>query len=146
MKKWLIGVMMIAGLASFAQEKEMRKEKLTAEQRTELQVKKMTLSLDLNAQQQKEMAKILAEKNAKRDAMVKDRQAKTNKQKPTRDERFAMQKQHLDEQIAMKERVKKILTPEQFEKWQKHNDQKKHGAKKKLKNRREHVKEGHIEK
>jgi len=39
--------------------------------------------------------------------------------KPTADERFAMQSKRLDEQMATKERVKKILTPEQFEKWEK---------------------------
>ena len=130
MKK-LITLVLLAtiSLSSYAQEKKDKQarhegnlmEKFTPEQRNELMLKKMTLELDLNASQQKDMSKIIAEKSAKREAFMKDR--KTRTEKPTSDEIFKMKIKMLDEQIAMNGRMKKILTPEQFQKW---NDMKKH--------------------
>lgn len=124
MKKLItIALIAIMGVSSYAQEKQQRParhdgnpmEKFTPEQRNQLMLKKMTLDLDLNASQQKEMGKIIAEQGAKREAQMKDRKAKT--EKPTSDEIFAMKNKMLDEQIAMKDKMKKILSPEQFKKW-----------------------------
>ncbi|OYX82247.1 MAG: hypothetical protein B7Y83_15410 [Flavobacteriales bacterium 32-34-25] len=150
MKKLItIALIAIMGVSSYAQEKKDRPrrhdgnpmEKFTPEQRNELMLKKMTLDLDLNASQQKEMSKIIAEKSAKREAYLKDRKAKT--EKPTSDEIFKMKSKMLDEQIAMNGKMKKILSPEQFKKWdelkkhhregmRKHN---RHGMHKNMKDR-----------
>ena len=125
--------MLIAGMASFAQEKATR-EKMTAEQRSELQVKKLTLDLGLNEQQKKEMKSIFMEQNAKRDALRKERQTRADKKdKLTADERFKMKNELLDQQIAMKERVKKVLTSEQFEKWEKSRNHKRQAVKSHMK-------------
>lgn len=129
MKKLIIVALLMTGMASFAQEKPMAKrekmEQLTPEQRNELRLKKMTLDLGLNASQQKDMAKIIAEQSAKIEAAKAERKAKADKnQKLTADERFAMQSKMLDEKIATKEKVKKILTAEQFEKWEKMSERK----------------------
>jgi Spy/CpxP family protein refolding chaperone len=122
MKKLIIAALLVVGLSAFAQDKEMGKspdrapmEKLTPEQHNELMLKKMTLDLDLNAKQQEQMKKIIAEQSVKREAMRAARKA--NQEKPTTDERFTMKSKMLDEQIAMKNKMKNILTPEQFEKW-----------------------------
>ncbi len=123
--KNLITVALIAfmSITCFAQEKHQgqRKpegnsmEKFTPEQRNQLILKKMTLDLDLNASQQKEMSKIIAEQSAKREAHLKDRKERTAK--PTSDEIFEMKSKMLDEQIAMNGKMKKILSLEQFKKW-----------------------------
>lgn len=131
MKK-LIATALVAviGMTAFAQEKTERPEKkerrerpernqmvkFTPEQRNQLMLKKMTLELDLNASQQKEMGKIIAEQSAKREAFIKNRKDKTSK--PTSDELFEMRSKMLDEQIAMKQRMKKTLSAEQFQKWE----------------------------
>ncbi|MBA0884363.1 hypothetical protein [Flavobacterium undicola] len=124
MKKLItIALVAIIGVSSYAQERKERPrrpegnpmEKFTPEQRNQLMLKKMTLDLDLNASQQKEMSKIIAEQGAKREAHLKDRKAKTAK--PTSDEIFEMKSKMLDEQIAMNGKMKKILSPEQFKKW-----------------------------
>ena len=52
---------------------------------------------------------------------------KDSNTKPTSDEMFARKNRMLDEQIAMKERMKKILNPEQFKKWDEMK-MRKHGA------------------
>lgn len=140
MKKLIAVAILMTGLASFAQEgKPMQKrdkaEQLSPAQRNELHLKKLTLELGLNDAQQKEMAKVIADESAKRETVKAEREKKVAAgQKPTADERFAMKSKMLDEQIAVKERVKKILTPEQFAKWEKmktaQRHQMKQGAKK----------------
>jgi hypothetical protein len=79
----------------------------------------MTLELDLNASQQKEMSKIVAEQSTKREARMAERKANKDsaKKQLTADERFAKKSQMLDEQIVMKERMKKILSADQYKKW-----------------------------
>jgi hypothetical protein len=121
MKKVLIATLLIVGLSSFAQERRERPnraemENLTPEQRNQLIVKKMTLELDLNAKQQEQIGQIIAEQSAKRETMKAQRKASS--EKPTTEERFAMKNKMLDEQIAMKAKMKSILSPEQFTKWE----------------------------
>ena len=126
MKRLFLVALLIVGMTSFAQDK-VKSEKLTPEQRNELQLKKLVLNLDLNENQQKEMAKIIEEQSAKREAMKAERmQNKDKNVKMTADERFAKQKAILDQRIATKERVKKILSVAQFEKWEKMNEEKRH--------------------
>lgn len=93
-------------------------EQFTPEQRTELHIKKLTLELDLNESQQKEMKAFIADKNTKMEAHRTAMKAMKEKgTKPTSDERFAMKSKMLDEQIATKKRMQKILNEKQFEKW-----------------------------
>lgn len=124
MKKLItIALIAIISVSSYAQERKERQrrhegnpmEKFTPEQRNQLMLKKMTLELDLNASQQKEMSKVIAEQSAKREAHLKNRKAKTVK--PTSDEIFEMKNKMLDEQIAMNGKMKKILSTDQFKKW-----------------------------
>ncbi len=64
MKKLIIAALLVVGMTSFAQDKKemgtrhdrAEMEKFTPEQRNQLMLKKMTLELDLNASQQKEMS------------------------------------------------------------------------------------------
>ena len=82
MKTWILAMTMMMGLALNAQEKRERPEPLTTEQRTELQVKRMTLALDLNEQQQKEVSKLLLEKGKQKEALRKQHMAnKKSRQK-----------------------------------------------------------------
>lgn len=140
MKKMIAVALLLVGMTGFAQEKvsmedkkskRVAMEQMTPEQKNQLHLKKLTLELDLSASQQKEMATIIAEQQTKREAQKAqfNAQKKADK-KLTSDEIFVMKNKKLDEQIAMKERVKKILNPEQFEKWEK---MKKTGAKKGMK-------------
>ena len=59
-------------------------EQMTPEQRNQLLVKKMTLDLDLNAKQQEQAGKIIAEQSAKREAMKTERKAKMEAAKAER--------------------------------------------------------------
>lgn len=128
MKKLIVTAVLLIGLSTFAQERgrhsgKEKLEQMTPQQKNELRLKKLTLDLSLNASQQKEMGKIVAEMEAKRESLKNERSAKkeagTNL---TKDELFAMRSKVLDEKIATKARVKKILNANQFEKWEKMQD------------------------
>ncbi|RZJ64286.1 MAG: hypothetical protein EOO50_16140 [Flavobacterium sp.] len=143
MKNVVMAVLMLVGVSGFAQEKHDGKRKhdrveLSPEQRNELRLKELTLKLDLNASQQKEMAKIISEQQVKRDAARAEMKTKRdNKEKPTADEVFARQSKMLDEQIAAKARMKKLLNDEQFDKWEKMREHKKDHFQKRMGKHRE---------
>ena len=119
MKKLILAAVLVVSTLTFAQERGRKGEKLTPEQQTELQVKKMTLELDLDAKQQKEVKAILLENAKKRDAKMAEMKAKREKgEKPSADEKFAIKNEMLDNQIEHKAQMKKILKPEQFQKWE----------------------------
>lgn len=113
----------MAGMTIMAQPRNNRHQRngmdqFTLEQRSELQVKKLTLELDLTESQQKEIKAFIADKNSKMEAHRTAMKAMKEKgTKPTSDERFAMKSKMLDEQIAAKKRMQKILNEKQFEKW-----------------------------
>jgi len=127
MKKILFAMLLFVGLTALAQpgDKEKRAnhmQDLTPEQMATLQTKKMTLQLDLTSEQQDkimainlENAKMRKAKMAERKAMKKDEDAK----KPTSEERYARANEALDRKIAQKAEMKRILSDQQFEKWEK---------------------------
>ena len=143
MRTWILATVMIIGLSAVAQPGNKRRgENLTPEQRVELQVKKMTLGLDLNEKQQQEVKKLLTEKSKEREkVMAKHKAQKEKGKKLTADERFAMQSNMLDEQIEMKREMKKILTPEQFEKFEAMHAKRQEKITKRSKNLKKHRKE-----
>ena len=142
MKKLIVIAVLTIGLSTFAQKPAKNPwkenvEQFTPQQRNELRLKSLTLDLGLNAAQQKEMGKIIADMEAKKEAFQKERLAKKEVgTKPTNDELFAMRIKLLDEKIATKERLKKILDAKQFEKWEqmqsKNMEKNRKNAKKKM--------------
>ncbi len=140
MKKIFIAMFAIASISAMAQEGPQRgrqnnMEDLTPEQVATLQTKKMTLALDLSKAQQEAVHKIQLENATLMRAKREEGRKLQEGEKPakrTQEERFARQNERLDHQIAQKEKMKKILSPEQYEKWEKtmHHQRKHKGARK----------------
>ncbi len=136
MKKLFVLALTILSLNAFAQEKkehknerkaelsEIRKQ-MTPDEMTALRIKKMTLQLDLTEEQQKTLYPIFLKEAKER----KDRHNNKvdKKEKLSKDDFVALKNQKLDHQIALKEKLKTILTPEQFEKLGKMKRNKKKG-------------------
>ena len=134
MKKLIVTIVLVISSLSFAQEKS----KLSPEQQTELQVKKMTLDLDLDANQQNEIKTILLEQNKKRATKIAElKEKKKQGVKLSADEKFALKNKMLDEKIEHKARMKKILKPEQFQKWEQNQENRTKNLNQKRKNRKE---------
>ena len=123
MKNAITILLLVLGITTMAQERKQQREKLTAEQKTELQVKQMTLDLDLNEKQQKAMKVLLLEQTKKREAKMEVlKKKKESGEKMTAEEKFELKNEQLDNRIAMKEEFKKILTAEQMEKLELNNE------------------------
>lgn len=126
MKK-LVGlsvIIMLFSLSISAQgqrqgERQKKGSEFTAEQRATLQTKKLALHLDLNDKQQKEIEKIMLKSAEEREIFrkenVKNKQDGTGL---TSDERFERANKRLENQQVRKAEMKKILTEDQYEKWE----------------------------
>jgi len=138
MKKLILAIALVATTLTFAQDRKTRGEKLTPEQQTELQVKRMTLELDLDAKQQKEIKAILLEQAKKREAKMAEMKVKREKgEKPSADEKFEMKSRMLDNQIENKAQMKKILKSEQYQKWEDKQSERKKNQSERVQNRME---------
>lgn len=124
MKKSILATVLMVCITftAVAQKKQKRNQKpqFTVEQQTTLEVKKLTLALDLTSSQQEKMYPLILDVNKKKSEMMKARKAnKGEKPKLSSDEIYAKMIEKLDYQIAFKAKVKKILKEDQYEKWNK---------------------------
>lgn len=139
MKMWILAMAMIVGIGANAQNRKEHGEPLKPEQRAELQAKKMTLALDLNEKQQKDVQQLLIEKGKQRAEFRRQHMADRQVgKKLTADDRFAMKSKMLDDRIAMNREMKKILTQDQFNRLEKMKKERHHELRKRDKNFKNH--------
>lgn len=138
MKKLFIAALLFVGIASFAQDMDQKpprdqRERLTPEQRSEKQLKKLTSELNLDANQQAQVKQLLADRNAKAEKLREARNAKKESgTKPTAAEREAFKKEMLAEKDANDAKMKSILNADQYTKWKKIQEENKDKAKEKM--------------
>jgi len=118
----LTAIVILFSLTISAQRQNERQGKradYSPEQIATLQTKKMALRLDLNENQKKEVQKLTLkyaeERQQLRATLQKNKQDGTGL---TSNERFERENMRLERQLAHKNSLKKILTDEQFEKWE----------------------------
>lgn len=126
MKKLIIAALLVIGFSSYGQDQNQperksngwqQRERMSPEQRTQAQMDKLTTDLKLDAKQQEQIKPIIAEQTAKRQAMMAERMANRDSQKKmTPEERQAAMTARKDERTATENKLKAILTPEQFKK------------------------------
>ncbi|MGL2963174.1 hypothetical protein ACSVH2_05055 [Flavobacterium sp. RSB2_4_14] len=127
-KKLVVALLLIVGLTAIGQEREMKRanaEKyasLTSEQKVELQVKKMAKDLDLNEKQIKDMKVLVAKEVEKRERKKAEMEAL----------RAQKRKEMKQDSIAKSQEMKKILTTEQFAKWEKIREERREKMKEKM--------------
>ena len=125
MKKVLILAALLIGTAGFAQgprghhRQGMDRMDFTPEQQATLHSKKLALALDLNEQQQGKVMALQLKRAEERKALMEayKKDSGGEKQPPTSEERFNRLNAHLDRQLAYKSEMKKILSEEQYKKW-----------------------------
>lgn len=116
---------------------------MSPEDIAQIQTKKMTLELDLNESQQKQVNALLleeakgrAEKKAAYSKMKDNAEAKAA---ITKEDRVKMMNERLDNQIAMKAKMKTILNADQYAKWEQNMTEKtgkRQGFKKKMQDKK----------
>ena len=102
----------------------------TSEQMATLQAKKTTLYLDLDKNQQNAVYELYRKQAEERQIMKVN--FKQNGVKLTSDERFKIQNNRLDRQLEHKAEMRKILSKEQFSKWEKLGNAKKRDGGKRI--------------
>ena len=131
MKKLLLVALALISIESIAQQRMQianRKDiaqkmfTLTPEESATLQTKRMTLELDLNEFQQKEIYKLNLAIATKRQSTMAANKAKRDSgtfEKPTKEAYLSRMNARLDDQIATKIKMNYILNTEQRNKWEK---------------------------
>lgn len=119
MKKLLVAALLVVGMTTFAQEQvKEQKAQLTPEQRVESQVRRMTKDLTLNEKQVQDVRAIVAKEVSKREENKAEMEArKAAGTKPSKEEMKARKAKFQEDEVAMDANMKKILTPEQYSKW-----------------------------
>jgi len=112
-KKIILVVLLVIGFSSFAQQGQW--QNMSPEQRSQAQLERLTTELKLDAQQQEQIKPILAEQTAKLQAM-RDQRMANNAKELTSEERKAQMQKRTEERTATDNKLKAILTPEQFKK------------------------------
>ncbi len=131
MKKLIVAAMLMIGMTSFAQEAKPLKsvaerEQMTSEERSQMQLKRIAAELNLDANQQQEMLRIIEERNAKREVARKEMQARKERgEKPTVEQRDQRRAEMQEFNEGEKAKMKKLLTAEQYAKWEQHNQERK---------------------
>lgn len=127
MKKLIIVALLLVGVSNFAQEANTpnnkkdkgSKEMKSPEQRNEALLNKMTTELNLDVNQQAQIKPIIAEQSVKREAMKAQQKAnKENNVVPSDADKKAMRQKRMEEETAMDNKMKGILSSEQFVKYQ----------------------------
>ncbi|PKB15900.1 hypothetical protein [Flavobacterium sp. 5] len=122
-KKLIIAALLLVSVSSFAQDQSQedkksnkpKRERQTPEQRSQAQLDKLTTELTLNSQQQEQLKPILAEQNAKLEAIRAERMNRNGKEM-TSEERDAFRTKRQEDKKATDAKLQAILTPEQFKK------------------------------
>lgn len=133
MKNVFLALLLFVSITTLAQEKKGKRiegEKLTKEQKVDFQVKRMTKDLDLNEKQAKEIRVIVTKEVEKREAKKAEIEKKKEQVKAERLDEVK------EQQAALSSDMKKILTPDQFAKWEKSREEKKAKMKEKMSERR----------
>ena len=134
MKKLFLVALFVVGITAFAQEKQGRragKESLTSEEKVDIQVKRMTKDLSLNDKQAAEVRVLVTKQTQKREDLKAELKADKERQ------RTEMKANLEKEQAAISAEYKKILTPDQYVKWEKNLEEKKEKMKQRMMERRE---------
>lgn len=115
MKKYVLVIALAISGLTFAQEKGKFKD-ASPEERAEMQTKKMTNDLTLNKDQEEKVNAILKEHHSSLEAKkeeIKKEQIEAKKER--RQKAMSEMKESREE---LKEKLKKVLTEEQYKKWE----------------------------
>ena len=124
MKKLIIAALLVAGIATYAQEKKempnrANMERMTPEERQERQLKRLTSELTLTAQQQDQVKQLLSTQAANREKPIY-RNALSKEELKVR--REAAKNKTQEDRKMMEDKMKGILTPAQFTTWKTNQD------------------------
>lgn len=125
MKRFLFVIAVLATAMAGAQEapgkspkRAMPMDNFSPEQLAEIQTKKMTLALELDEKQQREVLKMNTDlAHERKQRMGKIKAAREKGERLSQEERFKQMNEQLDRRIEVQRAMKKILNEEQYKRW-----------------------------
>lgn len=137
MKTIIVTVALVFTSLTFAQKGEMKREKMKPEEKIEKQLEKMTSELNLTDEQQQKIKPLLEAQAKNREAKKEEmKDLKANGEKLSPENRLKMREEMKENQSEMKNNLAKILSAEQMEKWENHQNERKEKMKERLKERK----------
>ncbi|HSP12204.1 MAG TPA: Spy/CpxP family protein refolding chaperone [Salegentibacter sp.] len=123
MKKISLILMLMISVSAFAQERKQKKAhqdrvERSSEERASLRMERMTSQLDLTKDQQEEMQKFYKEQAKEREAYRAERKEARNMNETARTKRSEVRNLRAEKREEHREKMKEILTEEQFSTWQ----------------------------
>lgn len=136
-------------ISSFAQEKKQEKKQvhkmdrveMTADEMATLRTKRMALKLDLTTAQQASLKTLFTEQASYQKTMLAQHREMKKDTATWNKNKFTIQNARLDHQKEMQDKIRSILTPEQFETWKATADRS--GKKMKMKHRNKRTNNKH---
>jgi len=129
MKKLLIICVLLAGVTTLAQESRDRHhgrnflKDMTPEQMATLSSKRLSLALDLTEEQRGQVMELQLESAKERKAIMEDlKNSEGSGRALSSEDRFDRLNKRLDRELAYKAEMKKILTEEQYVRWDSFHD------------------------
>lgn len=137
MKKLIIAALLVVGMTTYAQNKKdgserTKMERLTPQERQEKQLKKMTAELSLNAKQQEQVNQLLTDQKLKREKMMDINKTSKEEMKMKHEAKKSEMQQ---ERKILEDKMKVILTPEQFTTWKTNQEKKREKVANRMKER-----------
>lgn len=137
MKTIIVTVALVFTSLTFAQKGEMKRERMKPEEKIEKQLEKMTSELNLTDEQQQKIKPLLEAQSKNREAKKEEmKDLKANGEKLSPEDRLKMREEMKENQSEMKNNLAKILSAEQMEKWENHQNERKEKMKERLKERK----------
>lgn len=137
MKKLIIAALLVVGMTTYAQNKKdgserTKMERLTPQERQEKQLKKMTAELSLNTKQQEQVNQLLTDQKVKREKLMDKNKVSKEEMKMKRE---AKKSEVQQERKILEDKMKVILTPEQFTTWKTNQEKKREKVESRMKQR-----------
>ncbi|MFO7720445.1 MAG: Spy/CpxP family protein refolding chaperone [Gillisia sp.] len=130
MKKISLILVLMLSISAFAQDRKQERKQdhkmdrveMSADEMATLRTKKMALKLDLTEEQQARLKTLFSEEATYKKTTMAQHRAMKKDTATWNKNRFAIQNARLDHQKEMQDKIKTILTPEQFETWKASSD------------------------
>ena len=127
MKKMITIVFLALGLSTFAQERGEGRKDLSNEEMATLSAKRLAMQLDLNEDQEMKLKTLyMTRMDVKEEGRAENAEKRTEMMEK-REEMKEMREKRENESEEMKTELQKILTAEQFQKWEQLQEKRRKG-------------------
>ncbi|WP_165499062.1 DUF4890 domain-containing protein [Gramella sp. KN1008] len=137
MKNLITLILLLFSVVTFAQERGERRSEMSDEEMAILGAKRLAMQLDLNEEQEAQLKELYTKRiGEQRELMQERREEREEIRKELQKERAKIREEHQEMSEEYKAELKKILTEEQYTKWEQLQEKRRKGRKMHMQKRR----------